>query len=163
MIFKYFKSQDSDGRAYDLGAVKRKVESFLDNLELPRFKVSAFQAEGDVIVLIQVEPHRNLRYSNLLEIKLKVYVESEAKVPVKAVFWRFKIDEAENKGALEQSVYEWSPPAGQTATPSGKAKAGSGKEGPSSAMMPPARTVDHIDLQEGSWDEFEQLSGKDKT
>ena len=160
MVLKYLKS--SADTPMDTGAVRTVVSQFLKRLELPSFKVDVLLSGSEVFVLIQAEPHRNLRYSNLLEIKLKACVEAEVRVRLKAVFWRFKIDERDIRGLPEQDAYNWLPPEGASipAPVSAPRAEKADAEGPPSVMQHPSRSLESIHVDEASWDEFEQLKGE---
>ena len=82
------------------------VHQFLESRGVINFKVYTLVYEDKPVVLIQAEPQKKLRFSNILEIQIKKYIREKLDINVPGVFWRFKIDYKEDPGP-EQADYEF--------------------------------------------------------
>lgn len=82
------------------------VIRFLAARGVSNFKVYTIDYEHHPVVLIQAEPQKKLRFSNILEIQIKQYLRDRLGVHVPAVFWRFKTDASEQPGP-EQADYDY--------------------------------------------------------
>lgn len=93
----------------DTNKVRSLVEDFLDGLQVVKYEASAHILNEEVIVHVQAEPQRELRYSNLIEIQIKNAVKNGLGADVSRVFWRFRTD-IDDERVVEQSIYnpKWS-------------------------------------------------------
>ncbi|BCB27741.1 hypothetical protein SKTS_26270 [Sulfurimicrobium lacus] len=106
-----------------LKAINDEVIHFLEAREVRHFKVYTIDYENNPVVLIQAEPQKKLRFSNILEVQIKRHLREKLGFQVPAVFWRFKTDTSEEPGP-EQADYEFEEkpeypqdlPAGEQAT-----------------------------------------------
>jgi hypothetical protein len=82
------------------------VHRFLENRGVINFKVYTLVYEDKPVILIQAEPQKKLRFSNILEIQIKKFIREKLDTDVPGVFWRFKTDYREEPGP-EQADYEF--------------------------------------------------------
>ena len=87
-------------------AINQAAYQFLEVRGVENFKVYTIAYDNQPVVLIQVEPQKKLRFSNIIEIQIKKFVREKLSVEVPAVFWRFKTDYSEVPGP-EQADYEF--------------------------------------------------------
>ncbi|MDO9114453.1 MAG: hypothetical protein Q7U63_11755 [Polaromonas sp.] len=103
-----FLSKDKPARIdkRTLKTINDEVILFLQARDVQSFKVYTLDYENNPIVLIQAEPQKKLRFSNILEIQIKRHLREKLGYQVPAIFWRFKTDSSENPGP-EQADYEF--------------------------------------------------------
>lgn len=89
-----------------LQEINATVHQFLRVREVRNFKVYTINYEENPVVLIQAEPQKKLRFSNILEIQIKRHLKEKLGFQVPAVFWRFKTNASEEPGP-EQADYEY--------------------------------------------------------
>ncbi len=89
-----------------LQAINQAVYKFLEVRGVTNFKVYTIAYDSHPVVLIQAEPQKKLRFSNIIEIQLKKTIRANLSIEVPAVFWRFKTDYSEAPGP-EQADYEF--------------------------------------------------------
>jgi len=89
-----------------LQSINEVVYQFLLAREVQNFKVYTIDYEDNPVVLIQAEPQKKLRFSNILEIQIKRHLREKLGFQVPAIFWRFKTDSSERPGP-EQADYEY--------------------------------------------------------
>lgn len=87
-------------------AITVAVHQFLESRGVINFKVYTLVYEDKPVVLIQAEPQKKLRFSNILEIQIKKFIRENLDTDVPGVFWRFKTDYKEEPGP-EQADYEF--------------------------------------------------------
>ena len=87
-------------------AITVAVHQFLESRGVINFKVYTLVYEDKPVVLIQAEPQKKLRFSNILEIQIKKFIREKVDTDVPGVFWRFKTDYKEEPGP-EQADYEF--------------------------------------------------------
>lgn len=87
-------------------AITIAVHHFLENRGVINFKVYTLVYEDKPVVLIQAEPQKKLRFSNILEIQIKQFIREKLDKDVPGVFWRFKTDYTDAPGP-EQADYEF--------------------------------------------------------
>lgn len=87
-------------------AITVAVHQFLESRGVVNFKVYTLVYEDKPVVLIQAEPQKKLRFSNILEIQIKKFIREKVDTDVPGVFWRFKTDYKEEPGP-EQADYEF--------------------------------------------------------
>ncbi len=168
-LFSFGKKKTDPTDPRQMATVDRCVVEFLENRQVGKFKVFSTLHEGRPIVHVQAEAHKNLRFSNLIEIRIRQYVEEKIGLELGAVYWRFQMESAEEP-AVEQSYYEEYP-----ANPSPRTDGASPSENPPrSAAVPPATSPEPeeshdydirrlaregIDVQEISASELDALMG----
>lgn len=104
-LFSFGKKKPDASDPRLLGTIDRCVAEFLENRQVGKFKVFTLLHEGRPIVHVQAEAHKNLRFSNLIEIRLRQYVEEKTGVEIGAVYWRFQMEHGEEP-AVEQAFFE---------------------------------------------------------
>ncbi len=104
-LFSFGKKKSDISDPRQLAVVDHCIAEFLENRQIGKFKVFTTLHEGQLIVHVQAEAHKNLRFSNLIEIRIRQYVEEKIGLAVGAVYWRFQMESAEEP-AQEQSSYE---------------------------------------------------------
>lgn len=87
-----------------LQEISHAVQKFLESKEVTNFKVYTILCEDNPVVLVQAEPQKKLRFSNILEAQVRNFLSEELAVEVPAVFWRFKSN-AQNEAEPEQASY----------------------------------------------------------
>ncbi len=99
-----------------LETVNQAVYSFLSSRGVANFQVYTLEHNGNPVVLIKAEPQKKLRFSNILEIQIRKFLQDKLEIEVSGVFWRFKTDCDEQPGP-EQADYGFdeSPPYPQDA------------------------------------------------
>lgn len=149
--------------------IDRCVHEFLENREIGKFKVFTTLHEQRPIVHVQAEAHKNLRFSNLIEIRIRQYVEEKTGLEIGAVYWRFQMESAEEP-AMEQSAYEdyTAPPHPPQPVATAKAKAAAADMVQETHTPPEHHLEDYdihrlakegIDVQEISQSELDALIG----
>jgi len=152
--------------------IDRCVHEFLENRDIGKFKVFTTLHEQRPIVHVQAEAHKNLRFSNLIEIRIRQYVEEKTGVEIGAVYWRFQIENAEEP-ALEQASYEDYTAPPHPPQPAAVATTATAKTAAADNAAPPAAPSEHhledydirrlakegIDVQEISQSELDALIG----
>lgn len=166
-LFSFGKKKPDASDPRQLELIDRYVIEFLENRQVGKFKVFTALHADQPIVHVQAEAHKNLRFSNLIEIRIRQYVEEKTGLEVGAVYWRFQMECAEEP-AVEQSHYE--DYASTSAAPASK----TGTIPPTDAAPPPATSPEHedsrdydihrlakegIDVQEISASELDALIG----
>lgn len=154
-------------------SINQLVYKFLEVRGVENFKVYTIAYEDQPVVLIQAEPQKKLRFSNIIEIQVKKFVRDHLSIEVPAVFWRFKTDYSETPGP-EQADYEFEDQPGypqdsagpQPSAPEPSAaqiaeakNVGEPMEQDSVFHMSPQHTlnnmhVEEIDISMGEFDEF---------
>ncbi|MDD5241409.1 MAG: hypothetical protein PHG47_06775 [Sulfuricella sp.] len=172
-FFPFLKKQKPEAVGKGtLKTINKMTCQFLEARGVENFKVYTIAYEDQPVVLIQAEPQRKLRFSNIIEIQIRKFVRDKLSIEVPAVFWRFKTDNSEIPGP-EQADYEFEeqPPsslAGDQARSSAqqaspqveKAKSvGESMEQESTFHLSPHLTVDNMQVEEvdismGEFDEF---------
>lgn len=163
-------------------AINKATISFLDVRGVENFQVYTIAYDNHPVVLIQVEPQKKLRFSNIIEIQIKKYIRAHLSIEVPAIFWRFKTDYSETPGP-EQADYEFEEhpqypqdkPAAATTTAAAAAseppKEKNGKPPENhdhDSYLSPSQTlnnmhVEEIDISMGEFDEFlKGAASKDK-
>lgn len=89
-----------------LQTINKMACQFLEMRGVENFKVYTIAYEDQPVVLIQAEPQKKLRFSNIIEIQIKKFVRDNLSIEVPAVFWRFKTNNSETPGP-EQADYEF--------------------------------------------------------
>jgi len=87
-------------------AITRAVHGFLEARGVVNFKVYTLIHEDNPVILVQAEPQKKLRFSNILEIQIRKFVQEKLGKEAAAVFWRFKTDNSDVPGP-EQADYEF--------------------------------------------------------
>lgn len=106
-LFPFFgKSEKAAVSKRTVEAITIAVHHFLEARGVVNFKVYTLVYEDNPVVLIQAEPQKKLRFSNILEIQIKKFIREKLGKEVPAVFWRFKTDQSEKPGP-EQADYEY--------------------------------------------------------
>ena len=168
-----FLRKEKEEAAFSKGkllAINKAVYGFLEVRGVTNFKVYTIAYENQPVVLIQAEPQKKLRFSNIIEIQVKKFIRDTLSIEVPAVFWRFKTDYSEEPGP-EQADYEFDeqPPYPQerdrfaqreSASPAENEKnAGQSMEQDTVLYLPPHLSindmhVEEIDITMGEFDEF---------
>lgn len=104
-LFSFGKKKPDASDPRQLEVIDRCVVEFLENRQVGKFKVFTLLHHDRPVVHIQAEAHKNLRFSNLIEIRIRQYVEEKTGLEIGAVYWRFQMESAEEP-AVEQSCYE---------------------------------------------------------
>lgn len=155
-----------------LKTINQIVYNFLEVRGVENFKVYTIAYDDQPVVLIQAEPQKKLRFSNIIEIQIKKFIRETLSIEVPAVFWRFKTDYSETPGP-EQADYEFEEEPGypqdsnraqlaaqQPSPRIEKAKSvGEPMEQDSVFHMLPHQTlnnmhVEEVDISMGEFDEF---------
>ena len=155
-----------------LQTINQVAYKFLEVRGVENFKVYTIAYEDQPVVLIQAEPQKKLRFSNIIEIQIKKFVRDNLSIEVPAIFWRFKTDYSETPGP-EQADYEFEDQPGypqdsiSTQSPAHEPSAqieeakrvGEPMEQDSVFHMSPHQTlnnmhVEEIDISMGEFDEF---------
>lgn len=150
-----------------LHTINKMTCQFLEARGVENFKVYTIAYEDQPVVLIQAEPQKKLRFSNIIEIQIKNFVRDTLSIEVPAVFWRFKTDSSETPGP-EQADYEFeepsTPPTGgyapQASSQVEEARhTGESMEQESIFHLSPHLTLDNMQVEEvdismGEFDEF---------
>lgn len=169
-LFSFGKKKPDPANPRQIEAVDRCVTEFLENRQVGKFMVFTTMHEGRPIVHIQAEAHKNLRFSNLIEIRIRQYVEEKTGLEIGPVYWRFQMESAEEP-EVEQSSYEdYSTPLKTGSVPAAPLPASSHPAAVSSHGSEPEQEESHdydihrlaregIDVQEISASELEALIG----
>ncbi|HUW50581.1 MAG TPA: hypothetical protein VMV75_06165 [Sulfuricella sp.] len=155
-----------------LQTINKIACQFLEARGVENFKVYTIAYEDQPVVLIQAEPQKKLRFSNIIEIQIKKFIRDNLSIEVPAVFWRFKTDNSETPGP-EQADYEFEeqpnyPPTVDQAQPSAQQSSpqveeakskGESMEQESVFHLSPHLTLDNMQVEEvdismGEFDEF---------
>ncbi len=88
-----------------LDNITRTTMEFLKNRGIEKFDVFSTTHEERAIVHIQAAAHKNLRFSNLIELQIRQYIEKNTGYEIGAVFWRFQLDESDEPSP-EQAHYD---------------------------------------------------------
>lgn len=91
-IFTFGKKKEETIDLAKIEAMNKIVSGFLEKRGITRYKVFTTLFEGRPIVHIQAEAHKNLRFSNLIEIRLRKEFEEKLKIDIGGIFWRFQMD-----------------------------------------------------------------------
>lgn len=164
-----------------LKTINQIVYKFLEVRGVENFKVYTIAYDDQPVVLIQAEPQKKLRFSNIIEIQIKKFIRETQSIEVPAVFWRFKTDYSETPGP-EQADYEFEeepgypqdsnraqPAAQQPSSRIEKAKSvGEPMEQDSVFHMLPHQTlnnmhVEEVDISMGEFDEFLKGAASNQT
>lgn len=106
-MFSFFsKEKDAALDKDTLENINAAVHHFLLIRDVSNFKVYTMDYEDNPVVLIQAEPQRKLRFSNILEIQIKRHVKERLGLDIPAIFWRFRTDTSE-KPAPEQADFDY--------------------------------------------------------
>ena len=106
-MFSFFsKEKEAALDKHTLHSINAAVHHFLLIREVRNFKVYTIDHEDNPVVLIQAEPQRKLRFSNILEIQIKRHVKEKLGLEIPAVFWRFRTDSSEKPGP-EQADFNY--------------------------------------------------------
>lgn len=106
-LFAFFSKPKTEVPSnHKLQEINHAVHNFLESKEVTNFKVYTILCEANPVVLIQAEPQKKLRFSNILEVQIKTFLSEKLAVDVPAVFWRFKTDERNEPGP-EQAGYSF--------------------------------------------------------
>lgn len=106
-LFDFFKPPKQPSiSASTLQAINNAVRRFMESRGVENFKVYTIAYEDHPIVLIQAQPQKKLRFSNILEIQIKKFIREQFSAEVPAIFWRFKTDYSEEPGP-EQADYDF--------------------------------------------------------
>ena len=89
-----------------LQTINAAAHNFLEVRGVENFKVYTIAYDNQPVVLIQAEPQKKLRFSNIIEIQIKKHIRDHFSTEVPAVFWRFKTDNTDVPGP-EQADYEF--------------------------------------------------------
>lgn len=109
-FFPFFKKQKPEAISKNtLHTINKTACQFLEARGVENFKVYTIAYEDQPVILIQAEPQKKLRFSNIIEIQIKHFVRDTLSIEVPAVFWRFKTDNSETPGP-EQADYEYEEP-----------------------------------------------------
>lgn len=169
-LFSFGKKKPDPADPRQIEAVDRCVTEFLENRQVGKFMVFTTLHDGRPIVHIQAEAHKNLRFSNLIEIRIRQYVEEKTGLEIGPIYWRFQMESAEEP-AVEQSSYEDYSAPPQTSTPPARPSPDTSHPEPvSSLRSEPDAEESHdydihrlaregIDVQEISASELEALIG----
>lgn len=172
-FFPFLKKEKQETIDKDtLQSINQIAYRFLEVRGVENFKVYTIAYDSQPVVLIQAEPQKKLRFSNIIEIQIKKFVRDNLKLEVPAVFWRFKTDYSETPGP-EQADYEFEEQPGY---PQDSSSARSGAQEPSPRIeearnvgepmeqdsvfhASPYQTlnnmhVEEIDISMGEFDEF---------
>lgn len=148
-----FLSKDKSGGIdkKTLKKINNAVCHFLEVREVQNFKVYTMDYENNPVVLIQAVPQKKLRFSNILEIQIKRYLEEKLGLQIPAVFWRFKVDSSNEPGP-EQVDYDYEEqPESQQETPATIALLESDRHpGKTEASQPEGLSIDngeHYDVR----------------
>jgi len=172
-VFFPFLKKEKEEAAFSkskLLAINKAVYSFLEIRGVTNFKVYTIAYDNQPVVLIQAEPQKKLRFSNIIEIQVKKFIRDALSIEVPAVFWRFKTDYSEEPGP-EQADYEFDeqPPYPQEGDRSAQRESASLAENEKNASqsmeqdtvlyLPPHLSinnmhVEEIDITMGEFDEF---------
>lgn len=104
-----FLKKEKEEPAFSKGrllAINKAVYGFLEVRGVTNFKVYTIAYDNHPVVLIQAEPQKKLRFSNIIEIQVKKFIRETLSIEVPAVFWRFKTDYSDEPGP-EQADYEF--------------------------------------------------------
>lgn len=162
-----------------LQAINRIVHRFLEVRGVENFKVYTIAYDDHPVVLIQAEPQKKLRFSNIIEIQIKRFIRENLSIEVPAVFWRFKTDYSETPGP-EQADYEFEeqpgyPQDGNHVQPAATSlrveqarSVGEPMEQDSVFHMLPHQTlnnmhVEEVDISMGEFDEFLKGAASNQT
>jgi len=152
-----------------LDNITRATIEFLKNRGIEKFDVFSAAHEGRSIVHIQAEAHKNLRFSNLIELQIRQHIEKKTGHEIGAVFWRFQLDESD-KPCVEQVHYDEFPkypqdqpkaapaPAGETPPVTQQPAATSGE--PAAPYDLHTATREGIEVEEISLQDFEAILQK---
>ncbi|HCA26842.1 MAG TPA: hypothetical protein DEP05_04240 [Betaproteobacteria bacterium] len=144
-----------------LDDITRTTIEFLKNRGIEKFDVFSAAHEGRSIVHIQAEAHKNLRFSNLIELQIRQHIEKKTGHDIGAVFWRFQLDKSDQP-SVEQVHYDEFPKY-----PQDHLKAAPAPEGETPPVKQPAATPEepaapydlHTAAREGI--EVEEISLQD--
>ncbi|MCE5181641.1 MAG: hypothetical protein LLG15_07565 [Betaproteobacteria bacterium] len=163
-FFPFLKKQEPE--TIDKGTLQtiNKITcQFLEARGVENFKVYTIAYEDQPVVLIQAEPQKKLRFSNIIEIQIKNFIRDTLSIEVPAVFWRFKTDNSDTPGP-EQADYEFeepflSPPTGDHIPQSSHQVEDASMEQESAFHLAPHLTLDNMQVEEvdismGEFDEF---------
>lgn len=162
-----------------LQTINRIVHRFLEVRGVENFKVYTIAYDDHPVVLIQAEPQKKLRFSNIIEIQIKRFIRENLSIEVPAVFWRFKTDYSETPGP-EQADYEFEeqpgyPQDSNRAQPAAASlrieqarSVGEPMEQDSVFHMLPHQTlnnmhVEEVDISMGEFDEFLKGAASNQT
>lgn len=160
-----------------LQSINQLVYRFLEVRGVENFEVYTLDYDNHPVVLIQADPQKRLRFSNIIEIQIKKFVRDSLSIEVPAVFWRFKTDYSETPGP-EQADYEFEeqpayPQDGERAQPTSQqteeaTRVGEPMEQDSVFHMLPYQTlnnmhVEEIDISMGEFDEFLKGAASNQT
>lgn len=163
-FFPFLKKQEPEtiGKG-TLQTINKIACQFLEARGVVNFKVYTIAYEDQPVVLIQAEPQKKLRFSNIIEIQIKNFIRDTLSIEVPAVFWRFKTDNSETPGP-EQADYEFeepllSPPTGGYLPQSSPQAEEASMEQESAFHLSPYLTLDNMQVEEvdismGEFDEF---------
>lgn len=148
-MFPFFgKTEKPAVNKHTVEAITIAVHRFLESRGVINFKVYTLVYEDKPVVLIQAEPQKKLRFSNILEIQIKQFIREKLDKDVPAVFWRFKTDYTEAPGP-EQADYEFDEqpayPQDMTTTLNLTEQPTETQPGEKPAAQPPAEQQDNHD------------------
>ena len=131
-----------------------------------RCRISATQMAEGIVLLVETEPHKKLRFSYIIEQPMRKFVSESAGVWVQSIFWRFRV----NPKQLTVPEVQYREPATQGGAVTGSNVAEPGAEmssvPESNPEMDAHEAIDSDDyfqtsrqilLEEASWDDFEDL------
>lgn len=125
-----------------LKQINDAVVHFLSAREVQQFQVYTIDYKNHPVVLIQAAPQKKLRFSNILEIQIKHYLNEKLGFQAAAVFWRFKTDYSEQPGP-EQADYETEDAPASSQTMSAEVATTVMLTGEDSTTTPPETSINH--------------------
>lgn len=163
-FFPFFKKQKPETISKStLHTINKTACQFLEARGVENFKVYTIAYEDQPVVLVQAEPQKKLRFSNIIEIQIKNFIRDTLSIEVPAVFWRFKTDNSETPGP-EQADYEFEepllfPPTGGHIPQSSLQAEEASMEQENTFHLAPHLTLDNMQVEEvdismGEFDEF---------
>jgi adenylate kinase family enzyme len=146
-LFSFGKKKNEPMDLGKIEAINKIVSGFLEKRGITRYKVFTTLFEGRPVVHIQAEAHKNLRFSNLIEIRLRKEFEEKLQIDIGGIFWRFQMDFTDKPSPelADYEEYPTIPPALKEAldkTPAKTAVASSSGAGTASNGEKPFRPDD---------------------
>ena len=157
LVFQYRRDKK---RFESEAAAAEAARKYLEKFGIP-CRISATKMVEGMVLLVETEPHKKLRFSYIIEQPMRKYVSEAAGIWVNSIFWRFRV----NPKQLNVPEVKYGEPA--------PAVANVAEAGPETSAPPEAnpekdtheaidsddyfQTSQQILLEEASWDDFKDL------
>lgn len=95
-VFRFGQKKLAARRAKTEQLAGQAAYDYLKRFEVQAKTSAVLRGDGELIILIETEPHKKLRFSYIIEQPLKEFINKTASVNVSTVYWRFPIAKKQN-------------------------------------------------------------------